>query len=843
MVMVSSLAELLASPPNLPVARSLSEVRTALTGGSLVIQAPPGTGKTTLIPPLVAQWLVDENDGGAPARDAPGPRVVVTQPRRVAARAAARRIASLLGEPVGQTVGFTVRGESRVGAETRIEMVTPGVLVRRLQRDPELPGVGAVILDEVHERHLDSDLALALAIDVRDALREDLLLIAMSATAAVGRTAALIGGAVVDIPSVIFPLDIRWAPPVRGFEALGVVGRGTGVRREFLMHVASVTRRALAEVPDGDVLVFAPGAREVEEVATRLRGCGAEIATLSGSLPAREQDRVLAERPGGGRGIRRVIVATSVAESSLTVPGVRIVVDSGLSREPRTDYGRGISGLVTVHASRAASIQRAGRAGRLGPGTVYRCMDETSWARRAAQTEPEIRTADLTGFVLEAACWGARHACGLALLDEPMPAAVAAAEELLHSLGALDEEGAITPVGRQLARLPLSPRLGKALLASGSRRAIEICALLDEDLSIPGADLAGGWRRAGAASPMWKHQVRRLERLAPSGRRTSGRGENDDEIAVVVASAYPERLARLAPGGQRYQLASGTGAVLPRNSGLEGEKWLAIAQLDRPQGHVDATIRAAVALDESLALKLGEGQMRRRREIVLRDGRLYERVTRALGAIELSVQSSERPDKLAAARWVAEELAAGRFHLSWSEGARLLRERMAFLHEVLGEPWPEVSDEALAARLDEWAGLEIERFAGGGKLSDVGPDQLERLFPWPEAVRIDDLAPQRIAVPTGHAVRLDYSSGKPVARLRVQEAFGWSSTPRVAGVPVTLELLSPAQRPVAVTDDLMSFWSGPYAQVRAEMRGRYPRHPWPEDPASAKPTRRAKPRK
>ncbi len=861
--MMSRLGRLLKSPPDLPVARQLPRVERELPTGALVIQAPPGTGKTTLIPPLVAEYLAKEHTGTAPhGETGRPPRVIVTQPRRVAVRAAARRIAALLGESVGQTVGFSVRGESKVGQGTRIEMVTPGVLVRRLQRDPELPGVGAVILDEVHERHLDSDLALALAIDVRDALREDLLLIAMSATVAAERTADLLGGTVVDIPGEVHPLDIRWAPPARGFEALGVVGRGTGVRREFLTHVTSVVRRALSDVPAGDVLVFAPGVREVEEIAGQLRGCGAEVATLYGSLPTRQQDRVLSERTddatrsgtvrgsanerAAGTGTdRRVIVATSVAESSLTVPGVRIVVDSGLSREPRTDYGRGISGLVTVYASQAAGTQRAGRAGRTGPGTVYRCMDETSWARRPAQSEPEIRTADLTGFVLEAACWGAVHTQGLALLDEPMTAAVTAAEELLRSLGALDNEGRATSVGQQLALLPLSPRLGKALLTARTRRAVEMGALLEEDLRIPGADLAGGWRRASAASPTWKQQVRRLEKLVldlgHKDKREQGGG--DDDIAVVVASAYPERLARLRPGSGRYQLANGTGAVLPEHSALEGEKWLAIAQLERPQGRADAAIRAAVALDEPLALRLGEAQLHSATAIIMRNGRLYERLTRSLGAIELSAHDSPCTDGRAAARWLAEEMAAGRFSLTWSDGARLLRERMAFLCTTVGEPWPDVTDEALASRLDEWAGLEIERFVAGGKLTDVTADQLERLFPWPDALHLDELAPQRINVPTGYTARVDYSSGRPVVRLRVQEAFGWSETPRVAGVPVTLELLSPAQRPVAVSDDLRSFWAGPYAQVRAEMRGRYPRHPWPEDPASATPTRRSKPRK
>ena len=491
-------------------------------------------------------------------------------------------------------------------------------------------------------------------------------------------------------------------------------------------------------------------------------------------------------------------------------------------------------------------------------------------------------------------------------------------------------------MGRHLAQLPLSPRLGAALLSVRTRHAAEICALLEEELRLPGADLAAGWRKAGAASLTWKQQVRRLqsilrglgdldglgesggpgglgeigERSTESSGRTAGsstadvgrgpgsrvdtsrgvrtsghqsagesgthgagrnrglkdaRGAHlgadldragrgwtaaDEEIAIVVARAYPERIARVKPGTGRYLLASGTGAVLPEHSALQGEKWLAIAQLDRAQGRADAVIRAAVALDESLALELGSRQITQRCEIIMRGGRLYERSTRLFGAIELSARDEPCKNSELATRWVAEELAAGRLTLTWSESARQLRQRLAFLHETVGEPWPAVSDEALAARLDEWAGLEIARFAAGGKLTDVSASQLERLFPWPEALRLAELAPERIEVPTGQTARVDYSSGRPVVRLRVQEAFGWAETPRLAaipeqgvsGVPATLELLSPAQRPVAVTDDLQSFWAGPYAQVRAEMRGRYPRHPWPEDPANATPTRRAKSR-
>ena len=844
-----SLEELISNPPDLPVAHRLSAVRDALPG-VLVVQAPPGTGKTTLIPPLVATQLGKSS------------RVVVTQPRRVAARAAARRIASLLGEPIGHTVGFSVRGESRVSAQTRIEMVTPGVLVRRLQRDPELVGVGAVILDEVHERHIDSDLAMALCVQVRETIREDLILIAMSATVEAQRTAALLGGTVVDIPGAIHPVELRYAEPPRGSEPLGALGTSgaTGVRREFVAHVAATARRALSET-NGDVLVFVPGVREVDDAAARLVGCGAEVMKLHGSLSAKEQDAVLS----GGK-LRRVIVSTAIAESSLTVPGVRAVVDAGLSREPRMDYSKGVGGLVTVLEARAAGVQRAGRAGREGPGVAYRCMSENTWARLAEHAEPEIRTADLVSFCLEVACWGAPRGTGLALIDPAPPAALDAAEATLTSLGALDS-GRPTPLGVELARLPVSPRVGRALLvaagAIGPRRAAEVCALIEDDIRIPGADLAHGWRTVAAQSTTWKHQADRLEKIArqvalqgthsidiPSLNRGANHttGSADDALAVVVGLAYPERIARVRTlNGQptnRYLLANGIGATLPTGSPLAGEVWLAIAQLDRGQGRSDAVIRAAVPLDRDFAEVLAASLIEQNTHIRLHHGRLQGLTVRSLGAIELSVREEAKIDLDMAREFVTARISSGELPLTWTEGAVSMRERLAFLHMAMGDPWPDVSDEALAARLEEWAGPELNQFIRGKKLQAIRAEQFDRILPWPQAARIGELAPERIQVPTGSTSRVDYSSGRPIVRLRLQEAFGWRVTPRIADgrVPITLELLSPAQRPLAVTDDVESFWRGAYVQVRAEMRGRYPHHPCPEDPLTAEPTRRAKPR-
>lgn len=888
---------------DLPVSAKIGDIRAALGSGAVVIQSPPGTGKTTVVPQVVAEACTG--------------RAIVTQPRRVAARAAARRIASLRGERVGQSVGYSVRGDSKAGPATRIEMVTPGVLVRRLQRDPELQGVGAVILDEVHERHLDTDLAMAMCVDVRDALREDLVLGAMSATVEASRTAALIGGEVVDIPGAIHPVSTVWAPPPRGKEALGSFGGASGggaggsgragragggragggsggavgVRREFLGWVADTVRRALAEVHEGDVLVFLPGVREISQVAGLLRGGPAEVLELHGSLSAADQDRIF--QAGNGR---RIICASAIAESSLTVPGVRIVVDAGLSREPRMDYAHGMGGLVTVRESQAAGIQRAGRAGRLGPGHVYRTMDQTTWARLAAQTEPEIRTADLTDFMLEAAVWGAPGAAGLALLDAPAPAGKAAALAVLESLGAVErpprssatqadhttavagpaqehrngdtaEErpaGKATPLGRKLAELPVSPRIGRALLESapriGAAKAARICALLEEDVRIPDADLVGNWGRATRGSASWKQQAKRLERLAHTGAHThapthdrvpgQGRVDNqrapgapqEEDIAEVILRAFPDRVARKRRGVGRYLLANGVGAVLPDHSPLEGSQWLAIAHLDRAQGRADAMIRGAAPADESLIDALIGATATTRHDVSFANGRLRGRELRTLGAIELSARDAA-VDPAAARKWLGREMAAGRFEFDWSEPAMKLRQRMDFLHRTLGQPWPAVSDEALAGRLEEWAGVEIERFIRGGKLAPVKRDQLERLFPWPDAANMAKLAPERIATPSGQSFAVDYSGERPTIRLRVQQAFGWTKTPEISGVPLTLELLSPASRPVAITDDLAGFWQGSYAQVRAEMRGRYPRHPWPEDPAHEAPTNRAKRRK
>lgn len=840
------LARLLAAPPDLPVGHHLAEVVCAVrTAGAVVVQAPPGTGKTTLVPPALAVAL----DG----------RVVVTQPRRIAARAAARRLASLLGEDLGGTVGYTVRGESRTSRRTRVEVVTTGTLVRRLQRDPELPGVAGVVLDEVHERHLEDDLALALLADVRENLRDDLALVAMSATVEAERTAQALGARpgtgtvpVVRVEGGLHPVDVVWCP------GHGPRTDGRGTSPALLDHVVATTVRALRE-REGDVLVFVPGAREVDTVSSRLARelSDVDVRPLHGRLPPREQDRALEEGPR-----RRVVVSTAVAESSLTVPGVRVVVDAGLAREPRTDVRRGLPGLVTVAVSRAGAEQRAGRAGREGPGAVYRCWSEGDHARLARHPEPEIRTADLTGFALELACWGSPDGAGLALLDPPPDAAWAAAREVLHGLGAVGPDG-VTPLGRRIATVPADPRRARALLDAvpevGARRAAEVVALLSEDVRVPGADLPAALRalrRGGPGAGGWAAQRDRLERVAreavteasPAGGRavapaadgSTARDRPTDDAAVghVVALAHPDRLARLRPGGESYLLVSGAGARLPPGSPLQGMPWLAVADVDRAPGRADAVVRSAAPVDEVTARAAGAAELRTTGVAEWTGGRVRAARVTSLGAIEVAREPWRDPPAGVLDATVRDGLRRdGLGNLPWSDGAVRLRDRLRFLHGVLGEPWPDVGDDALLDGLDAWLGPDLAAVARGRGADLAGA--LRRLLPWPEAARLDELAPERLEVPSGSRVAVSYDQDQPVLAVRLQETFGWDRTPRLAGgrVPVLLHLLSPAGRPAAVTADLASFWVQGYPQVRAELRGRYPKHAWPQDPATARPLR------
>lgn len=819
--------------PELPAGAVAGDVRAALAAeGAAVLVAPPGTGKTTLVPLTLARALDEQR---------PGERIVVAEPRRLAARTAAKRMADLLGEPVGETVGYAVRGDRRTSPRTRIEVVTAGLLVRRVQRDPELPGVAAVMLDECHERHLDADLLLTLLLDVRAGLREDLHLLATSATVASDRLAALLGDCpVITAEARTYPVDVRYHPPVRG--------------ERLEACVARTITTALTET-DGDVLAFLPGAAEIGRVTRMLDLPDVDVLALHGRLSAARQDAALTE---GSR--RRVVLATAVAESSLTVPGVRAVVDSGASRVSRIDHRRGLSGLVTVRAPLAIAEQRAGRAGRQGPGVAYRCWPEYETAGLPAYPEPEIRAAELSRLALELACWSTPDGRGLSWWDPPPEGALAAGGELLRTLGAITGDGAVTARGAQLADVGLHPRLARALLdgadEAGADVAAEVVALLDAG-SAGDVDVEEALRNLrGSRSPeasRLHREARRLAGLVGSAVRAGRDGARRHEprpapgdVAAVVALAYPERLARRRDTSSHvYLMASGTAVELPPGSGLSDARWLAVADATREPGRAHGIVRLAARADEELATRIAGNLLTEFDEVTWTGGDVTARSVRGLGAITLSERRLPGPEPGRVRAALVDGLRQeGLGVLAWPETAVRLRRRLAFLHARMGEPWPDVGDEALLARVDEW--LEPELSAAGGRADLARIDTasaLRRLVPWQEARRLDELAPERIDVPSGSSIRVDYSGDDPVLAVKLQEIFGWRTTPRIAGgtVPVVVHLLSPAGRPAAVTSDVDSFWDSGYASVRAELRGRYPKHPWPEDPRTAPPTRRTKP--
>jgi ATP-dependent helicase HrpB len=854
-----------AALPDLPVRSALPDIVAALDAhGAAVLVAAPGTGKTTLVPlalPTAAGRVVP-TAAGRVVPTAAG-RVLVAEPRRLAARAAAARMAALLGEPVGRRVGYAVRGDSRTSADTRVEVVTSGLLLRRLAVDPELPGVDTVLLDECHERHLDADLLLALLLDARAGLRPDLRLLATSATVGTDRLAALLGTAGRDAPVLrldarAFPVDVGHVPPAR--------------RERLEACVARAVRAALADGA-GDVLAFLPGVAEIRRTTTALTGAlsGADVDVLPlhGRLPAAAQDAAL--RPGSRR---RVVLSTAVAESSLTVPGVRAVVDGGLARVPRVDHRRGLAGLATVRVSAAVAVQRAGRAGREAPGRAYRCWP--AGEQLAPFPEPEIRTADLTRLALDLAVWGTPDGRALRWWDVPPDGPLRAGQEVLRALGAVDGSGAATDRGRAMAAVGLHPRLARALLdgttAVGARSAAEVVALLDDDTlgdHEVDADAVLARLRAGSApaAGRWRAEAARLVRLAAGARPAtwSRVGEPDrpgtatgiheaasggpgpsaaagDAVALVIALAHPERLARRrARGSVRYLMAGGTAAELPPGSPLGNREWLAVAEATRAPGDDHARVRLAAPADLALAEMAAPALRSEGEEVAWVDGDVVARRVRRLGAIVLAEARLPHPDPEAVRDALLTGLRSeGLGLLRWDARARSLRDRLATLHRALGPPWPAVDDAALLADPDRWAFLLAEVRTRAG-LARVDAAAVLRAVVDPRLVReLDTLAPERLAVPSGSRVAVDYSGERPVLAVRVQEVFGATATPTVAGgrLPVVLSLLSPAGRPAAVTGDLASFWTTGYPQVRAELRGRYPKHDWPVDPLAAAPTSR-----
>ncbi len=813
----------------LPVEDVLDDVVAAVRDrGLLVLVAPPGAGKTTLVPLALA----DVVDG----------RIVVLEPRRVAARAAASRMAALVGERVGGTVGYSTRDDRKVSRGTRIEVVTEGILVRRLQRDPSLAGTDVVIFDEFHERNLVGDLSLAFSLETREALRPDLHLAVMSATIDAGPIAALLGGApVVESRGRLHPIETSYRP--------------RGDLADATEDVVAGTRAALDE-GDGDVLVFLPGAREIRQVRDALgEPAGVEVAELHGSLPPHEQDAALAPASAGRR---KVVLSTDVAESSITVPGVRAVVDLGLARRPAVDVGTGMTRLETVRVSQASADQRRGRAGRTAPGRCYRLWAERD--RLEPQSPPEIHSVDLTGFALELAAWGAAAPAELRLLDQPREHAWAEATRLLLDLGALDAGGRLTEHGRELADLPVHPRIAHMLVrgrdAGLGWLAAGVGALLEDrdvltgarrpaDIGVRLAALDGGGgagvRRAGV-----RRARRERERLA----RALGI-EADTRLAIdrageVLVHAYPDRVAVQRGGRGRFVHSNGRGAWVGEQDVLAGEPLLVVADVD-DRGD-EARVQIAAAIDQQQLARAAPGA------IVTEEVGSYdpergdvvaERRTRVGAAI---LARSPLPADVAAEGLVEAITDAIRARglelLPWDRDTTQLRARLGFLHRHIGDPWPAMDEDTLLDELGAWLGP----FLGGvRRVADLRrvplADALRSRVPYEVHRRIDELAPERLEVPSGSRIRLDYTAGEvPALPVKLQEMFGAVETPRIAGgrVPVVVHLLSPAQRPLQVTQDLAGFWSGTYADVRAEMRGRYPKHPWPEDPTTATPTKRTK---
>ena len=890
----------------------MAALRTALAeDGQAVLQAPPGAGKTTIVPLRLLEepWLA-------------GGRIVMLEPRRLATRAAARRMASLLGEEVGGTVGYRTRDERRTGPATRIEVVTEGILTRRLQQDPALPGVGLVIFDEFHERNLHADLALALTLDARPALRPDLRLLVMSATLDTARIAALLGssapasggalagggkegggaagaGGGAVAPVIVsegreWPVEIRFTPPAPAARKAGFKGRPGPPPRPGAQVVPAATSgvlRALRE-QTGDALVFLPGAGDIRRVEAALAEPGSglpdgvDVRPLYGALPVADQDAALAPSPPGRR---RVVLATDIAETSLTVDGVRVVVDGGWHRTPRYDPRSGLTRLETVGITKASADQRAGRAGRIGPGVAYRLWSKLEHAARRPFPDPEIATADLAGLALELAVWGA-PAETLPFLDPPPARALEEGRRLLVFLGALDAGGRPTDAGQAMAELPLHPRLARmvigAVAAGRGGTACALAALLEDrdvlrgrpdeietDVAVrlrllvdrgarhpqaDGAAVATARRRAaelarrvGVAAPDRTDWFGADSAAGGSGAGLagmSGSGAAAEDPGPVLALAYPDRIAQ-ARGGARFRLRGGGGAWLPASEPLAGEAFLVVAELDAAgRGSAasgrDSRIRLAAALDaadvEAMAAATGaevDGVATLWWDPARDD--LRARIERRLDGLILGEsEGPAEPGPATAAALLARVRATKLAILGWTPAARSLQARAAFARRTAAEgsgEWPDLSDAALLASLDQWLAPLLGKATGRADLEAVDMAGVLRRMLGHRLAELDRAAPAAITLVGGRTVPVDYHGDRPAAEVRVQDAFGTTTHPTVGGVPVVLSLLSPAGRPIQVTADLPGFWSGSWADVRKDMAGRYPKHSWPANPATASP--------
>ncbi|WP_424628340.1 ATP-dependent helicase HrpB [Bradyrhizobium sp. SYSU BS000235] len=815
----------------LPIDAVLADLTATLARSSTaVLVAPPGAGKTTRVPLalLDAAW-------------SDGKKIIVLEPRRIAARAAAERMAQTLGEKVGDTVGYRVRFGSKVSRKTRIEVVTEGIFSRQILHDPELAGVAAVLFDEFHERSLDADLGLALARDAQQGLREDLRILVMSATLDGARVAKLLGEApVVESEGRAFPVETRY------------VGRkpDAPVERQMADVIATALR-----ADAGSVLAFLPGAAEIRRtqnmLSERLSDANTEIVPLFGALEAGVQDRAIAPAP---KGQRKVVLATSIAETSLTIEGVRIVVDSGLARVPRYEPDIGLTRLETVRASRAAVDQRRGRAGRTEPGLCYRLWDEPQTASLEAYTRPEILSADLSSLVLDLAHWGTSDPASLTFLDPPPVPALTEARALLRELDALDGDGRITSEGNSLRALALPPRLARMIvdsnrLNSGEEAALIAAILTERGLGGDSVDLDArldNFRRDRSQRAVSARQL--AQRWAEQVADIAPKGPEDEPLStgVMLALAFPDRVARNRGNGS-FLLANGRGASMDQTSALARAPYVAVAELTGTaangrillaapitQQEIEAEFYAHIEVADDITFDKSAMALRARRR-------------RKLHAITLSEQPLAITPSPEAAKAFADGLVAiGLDRLPWSKPLKQWRDRVMFLRAASPDEWPDLSDKTLLETRDDWL---VPALFGKTSVADVSAgdlsDALMNLLPWELRSRLDREAPTHFEAPTGTSLPIDYEAEQgPTIAVRLQELFGLNVHPSIAKgkIPLVLELLSPAHRPVQVTRDLPGFWRGSYAAVRSDLRGRYPRHPWPEDPATAMPTRRVKPR-
>ncbi len=841
----------------LPIDTALPDLQAAVAAhANVVLQAPPGAGKSTGVPLalLAAQSLATG-------------KIVMLEPRRIAARAVATRMAQMLGESVGQTVGFRTRLESRVGQSTRIEVVPEGILTRWLQRDATLEGIALVIFDEFHERSLNADLGLALCLDAQQEVRADLRILVMSATLDATAVARLLGDApIVTAEGRAFEVETHWT-------AGGATNRGAR-ETDIAVRMARTIAQAIEQDP-GDILAFLPGQAEIRRTQQQLEEQGlprhVTVLPLFGDLSAAEQDAAL--RPADAQH-RKIVLATNIAETSLTIEGVRVVVDSGLARRARFDPATGMSGLETVRISRASADQRRGRAGRLGPGVCYRLWSESEHAALAAQTAPEIVEADLAPVALDLAEWGIVDPRNLRWLDAPPAATFAQARDLLRSLDAIDAQGRITSHGRELARLGTHPRLAHMIVRGAElglqRLALEIAAVLGErDLlrwsgnrrdadirlriealrrgRVDDPHVAADARVDGGARQRALRSVEILERQVPTRASPAG-GGSDEDIGRLLAFAYPDRIAQSRGAGGRYLLSGGRGARLMDAQSIAQAEFLVVADLDA--GDREALIRLAAPLTRA-ALEADFAALiehRERFEWDAREQAVVAQDERWLGAIRLSERRLENPDS---ARITSALLTGirelGLEALPWTKEARALRQRLQFAREFdtrPQQPWPDVSDAALLSTLDTWLTPWLTGMSRRDHLARLSMTEIVgALLDWNQRQRLDEIAPTHLQVPSGSRIPIDYSAAPSVA-VRLQEVFGLAATPTVGGgrVPLTLQLLSPAQRPVQVTKDLASFWARGYAEVKKELKGRYPKHYWPDDPTTAVATARVRPR-